>query len=45
MAYINLTGIPYCNASRYCEFLCESSKLDTGSQSINRVRAYFNIVL
>lgn len=33
-AYINLTGIPYCNAARNCEVLCSSSKLFIGSQSV-----------
>ena len=33
-AYINLTGIPYCNAARNCEVLCNSSKLFVGSQSV-----------
>lgn len=26
-SYINLTGIPYCNAARQCEALCRYSKL------------------
>ena len=33
-AYINLTGITYCNAARNCELLNEKSKLFVGSQSI-----------
>ena len=33
-AYINLTGIPYCNAARNCEVLCNSSRLFVGSQSV-----------
>ena len=32
-AYINLTGIPYCNAARNCETLCQNSRLFIGSQS------------
>ena len=33
-AYINLTGLPYCNASRNCQALIEYSKLFIGSQSV-----------
>lgn len=33
-SYINLTGIPYCNAARNCEVLCSTSKLFVGSQSV-----------
>lgn len=33
-SYINLTGIPYCNAARNCEVLCNSSRLFVGSQSV-----------
>ena len=33
-AYINLTGIPYCNAARNCEVLCNSSRLFIGCQSV-----------
>ena len=33
-SYINLTGIPYCNAARNCEVLCSSSNLFIGSQSV-----------
>ena len=36
MTYINLAGIPYCNASRYCEYLVEKSFLMDGSQSASR---------
>jgi len=32
-AYINLNGIPYCNAARNCEDLCHQSRLFIGSQS------------
>jgi hypothetical protein len=32
-AYINLTGIPYCNASRNCELLCSRTSLFSGSHS------------
>lgn len=33
-SYINLNGIPYCNAARNCEVLCNSSRLFVGSQSV-----------
>lgn len=33
-SYINLTGIPYCNAARNCEVLIKSSGLFVGSQSV-----------
>ena len=33
-AYINLTGIPYCNAARNCETLCSSNKIFIGNQSV-----------
>lgn len=33
-SYINLTGIPYCNAARNCEVLCTNSKLFVGNQSV-----------
>ena len=36
MAYVYLTGNPYCNSSRYCEYLCQHSSITTGSQSISR---------
>jgi uncharacterized membrane protein YGL010W len=36
MGYIYLTGNPYCNASRYCEFLCKESPLTQNSQSTSR---------
>ena len=36
MAYIYLTGNPYCNSSRYCEYLCDQSSLTRNSQSISR---------
>lgn len=39
MAYINLTGLPYCNSSRYCEFLCNNTRLYHGSQSVSRVQS------
>jgi hypothetical protein len=32
-AYINLTGIPYCNAARNCELLCSRTSLFSGSHS------------
>jgi hypothetical protein len=36
MAFINLAGNPYCNASRYCERLCKESPIAEYSQSISR---------
>ena len=33
-AYMNLTGIPYCNAARSCEELCDRSKIFLGNQSV-----------
>ena len=37
MAYINLTGNPYCNSARYCEYICLQSLLLDNSQSTSRV--------
>lgn len=37
MAYINISGLPFCNSARYCEFLCNNSKLFSGSESPIRV--------
>lgn len=37
MAYITISGLPFCNAARYCEFLCSGTKLFSGSESPNRV--------
>jgi hypothetical protein len=37
MAYINLTGLPYCNSSRYCEYINRVTDLYNGNQSVNRV--------
>lgn len=37
MAYINISALPYCNASRYCEFLCNNTRLYSGNQSACRV--------
>ena len=42
-AYINLTGIAYCNAARNCEHLIAESALFVGSQSLlyfYRISAY-----
>ena len=36
MAYIFLTGNPFCNSSRYCEYLCDQSLLTESSQSTSR---------
>lgn len=35
-AYINLTGNPYCNSARYCEYLCDKSHILEFSQSTSR---------
>lgn len=37
LAYINLTGNPYCNSARYCEYLCKRSLILDNSQSSSRV--------
>lgn len=37
MAYINLTGNPYCNSARYCEYLCRRSVIMDNSQSTSRI--------
>ena len=36
LAFVNLSGNPYCNSSRYCEYLCEKSLLMDGSQATSR---------
>lgn len=36
MAFINLTGNPFCNSSRYCEYLCDRSIIMDYSQSTSR---------
>lgn len=36
-AYIHLSGIPYCNAARQCEALCERSKLFASDHSCIRL--------
>lgn len=36
MAYINLTGNTYCNSARYCEYLCDHSRILEFSQSLSR---------
>lgn len=36
MAYINASGVPYCNSARYCEYLTDKSLLLEGSQSASR---------
>lgn len=46
-AYINLTGIAYCNAARNCEHLIDHSHLFVGSQSVlyfYRISAYCFLV-
>ena len=37
MAYINITGIPFCNSSRTCEYLCNNSMVLEEAQSSSRV--------
>lgn len=37
MAYINLSGLPYCNSARYCDFLGNTTRLFAGSQSVTIV--------
>ena len=37
LAYINLTGNPYCNSARYCEYLCKRSAILDNSQSSSRI--------
>lgn len=47
MAFINLTGNPFCNSSRYCEYLCDRSIIMDYSQSTSRayrICAHFLIV-
>lgn len=47
MAFINLTGNPFCNSSRYCEFLCDRSVIMDYSQSTSRayrICAHFLLV-
>lgn len=36
-AYIHLSGIPYCNAARQCEAICEKSHLFASNQSCIRL--------
>lgn len=36
-SYINLTGIPYCNAARQCEALCQYSESFRGGKSCIRL--------
>lgn len=36
MAFINLTGNPFCNSARYCEYLCDRSIIMDYSQSTSR---------
>ena len=46
MAYVYLTGNPYCNSARYCEYLCDNSMVMEYSQSTSRayrVCAHFAI--
>lgn len=37
MGYISLTGLPYCNSARYCDFLSVNTPLFGGNQSISRL--------
>lgn len=46
-AYINLTGIPYCNAARQCEAMCQYSEHFRSSQScirLYRLAAHISLV-
>lgn len=36
MAYIHITGNPYCNSARYCEYLCDNSAAVEESQTTSR---------
>lgn len=36
MPYIAITGNTYCNAARYCQYLCDQSKVLVNSQSASR---------
>ena len=36
MAFISLTGNPFCNSARYCEYLCDRSIIMDYSQSTSR---------
>ena len=36
MAFMSLTGNPFCNSSRYCEYLCDRSIIMDYSQSTSR---------
>lgn len=36
MGYVYLTAIPFCNAARYCEYLCEKTIITDYSQSCSR---------
>lgn len=37
MSYVILSGNPYCNSARYCEYLCDKSILTEYSQSCSRI--------
>ena len=37
MTMVVLTGNPYCNSARYCEYLCNKTPLTEYSQSSNRI--------
>jgi hypothetical protein len=37
MGFIALTGNPFCNSARYCEYLCDKSVITSYSQSTSRV--------
>lgn len=36
-AYTFLTNLPYCNSSRYCQYLADESKFYNYSQTVNRL--------
>jgi hypothetical protein len=37
MTMVALTGNPFCNSARYCEYLCNKTPLTEYSQSVNRI--------
>ena len=47
MAFVCVTGNPFCNSARYCEYLCGKSIITDYSQScsrIYRISAHFLLV-
>lgn len=45
MAFIHLTGLPYCNSARYCEYLSTNTPVFGGHQSISRLYRFGSHVL